>query len=117
MLLSNRTTGLGWLAMLACLSLLLVSTGVSSSHAQTGEPSRTSGSFEGDGTTAGDPDMPTGDTPPPSTSGTTSTWDGGSYRGHGMTAEVTEVVPGKRFGQWAHWRIALKLFARTFIVR
>ncbi|MEO6463262.1 MAG: hypothetical protein ABIP29_09320 [Candidatus Eisenbacteria bacterium] len=60
--------------------------------------------------------MPTGDTPPPSGSGS-STSDGGLYRGHATSSGVTEAVPSKRYGQWAHWKIALKLFARSFLIR
>lgn len=120
MLLVKRTTGLAWLAMLACLVVLLVSTGASSSYAQTsGSPTKSSGTLEdGDGTNTGDPDMPTGDTPPPSsTSGNPSGNDGGLNRGHTMTGGITEVVPDRRHGQWAFWKHALKLFARSFIVR
>lgn len=117
MSLVNRTTGLGWLAMLACLFVLLVATGVSSSHAQS-SPGKSVDTLEGGdgGADAGDPDMPTGDTPPPSGSGAPSS-DGNVFRGHATTGGVTEAVPSKRYGQWAHWKVALKLFARSFIVR
>jgi hypothetical protein len=118
MSLVKRTTGMGWLAMLACLFVLLVATGVSSSHAQStlGKSADTLEGGEG-GADAGDPDMPTGDTPPPSGSGSPSSSDGNVYRGHAMTGGVTEAVPSKRYGQWAYWKVALKLFARSFIVR
>ncbi len=115
-----RTTGLGWLAMLACLSLLLVTIGASASHAQTtGSPTKAEGTLEGEGgADAGDPDMPTGDTPPPSgTSGTPSGTNSGAIRGHATTGGITEAVPSTRWGQWAHWKVALKLFARSFILR
>lgn len=117
MSLVKRTTGLGWLAMLACLFVLLVSTGVSSSHAQTSSGKSVDTLEDEGGADTGDPDMPTGDTPPPSGSGSPSASDGGVSRAHATTGGVTEAVPSKRYGQWAHWKIALKLFARSFIVR
>ena len=117
MFLVKRTTGLGWLAMLACLFVLLVSTGVSSSHAQTSPKSIDPLEGGEGGADAGDPDMPTGDTPPPSGSGSPSGSDGNVYRGHATTGGITEAVPSKRYGQWAHWKFALRLFARSFIVR
>jgi len=121
MSLQKRTAGLGGLAMFfACLFLLLVSTGVSSSHAQTVDsPSKQAGTIEGeDGVDLGDPDMPTGDLPPPSGgSGSTSTgYDGGVYRGHATTGGVTEVVQTKRWGWWSHWQVALKLMARNLFI-
>ena len=113
----KRTSGLAWWALVACLSLWLVSIGVSSSHAQTGSPTKVSGTFEGeDGTDTGDPDMPTGDTPPASDQGSPGT-DTGAYRVHATAGGVTEAVPSKRYGQWASWKIALKLFARNFLIR
>lgn len=121
MALFKRTTILGWLTLLACAVLVLSSMGASSTYAQTsGSPSKSSGTLEdGSGTNAGDPDMPTGDTPPPSPSsaGSTSSFDGSMSRGHGMTGGVTEAVPSKRWGQWAHWKIALKMLARGFYLR
>lgn len=117
MQLVHRTTRMGWLALLACAVLLLVSTGASSSYAQsTGSPSKSAGTFEGDdGTNVGDPDVPTGEAPPLNgSSGSSSYGDGGgATRGHVMVGGV-EAVPGKRLGMWAHWKIALKMLARNF---
>jgi hypothetical protein len=115
----KRRTWVGWCTLLACAVFLLVSTGASSSYAQTsGSPSKSSGTLEdGAGTTAGDPDMPSGDLPPPGSSGSTSSYDGGGIRGHAATGTITEAVPSKRFGLWAHWKIALKILARNFYLR
>ena len=64
----------------------------------------------------GDPDMPTGDLPPPSGTGTGT--ETGTYRGHGTTGGITEAVPTKRWGLWAHWKVAMKLYARhAFLLR
>jgi len=119
MLLQKRTTTLGWLTLIACAVCLLVSTQVSSAYAQTSSSvTKSSGTLEGEGgTDAGDPDMPGGDVPPPSSSGTNSSSDGNLTRGHGMTGGITEAVPSKRLGQWAHWKVALKLLARGFYLR
>jgi hypothetical protein len=117
MVLVKRTSGLGWLALLLCAALVLVSIGASSSHAQSASSIDKSGTPEtGDGgTDQGDPDMPTGDAPSPA--GGTSSGDGSVYRGHAISGGITEAVPSKRQGQWAHWKIALKLLARSFIIR
>jgi len=115
--LEHRTTRMDWLALLACVVLLLVSTGASSSYAQTsGMPSKSAGTFEGDdGTSAGDPDVPTGEAPPPNGSGGSASYgdEGGAIRGHAVVGGV-EAVPAKRLGMWAHWKVALKMLARNF---
>lgn len=118
MFLVKRTLGTRWLALLALVFVLVVS-GVTSSHAQQViDPSKNSGLLEGeDGVDQGDPDMPTGDLPPPSGSGSTGT-ETGTYRGHGTTGGITEAVPTRRWGLWAHWKVAMKLFARhSFLLR
>src|SRR5262245_63005758 len=104
MVLVKRMPGISWLALVAVLALCLVSTGVSSSHAQS-SPGSTKVGIEGDdGLDAGDPDMPTGDTPPPT--GSNPAGDGGAYRGHATSTGITDAaVPEKRFGLWAHWKI------------
>jgi hypothetical protein len=116
MQLVHRTTRVGWLALLACAALLLVSTGASSSYAQSaGSPTKSTGTIEGeDGTNVGDPDVPTGETPPPTGSSGSSSYggEGTANRGHAMVGGV-EAVPAKRLGMWAHWKIALKLLARN----
>lgn len=115
MLMMNRMARMGWLALIACVGLLLVSTGASSSYAQsTGSPTKSAGTFEGEnGTNQGDPDMPTGDTPPPSASTSTSSRYAGSTTGaHVETGGITEAVPSKRYGAWASWKLALKLLAQ-----
>ena len=117
MVLVKRMPGLGWFAFVAILALCLVSTGVSSSHAQS-SPGSTKVGLEGDdGLDTGDPDMPTGDTPPPSSGGNAPATDGGTYRSHTVSGGVTDAVPGKRYGLWAHWKIALHLLARGFVLR
>lgn len=119
MSLLKRRTSVGWLTLLACAVLLLLSTHASSTYAQTSPgSSKSSGSLEdGNGTTAGDPDMPTGDTPPPTGTGSTSSYDGNTNRSHTMRGGITEAVPSKRYGQWAHWKVMLKLLARSFYLR
>ena len=116
---TKRRTGLGWLALVACTCLFLVSIGASSSHAQTAESdSKSAGTLEDvNGTDVGDPDMPTGDTPPPSTTGGSAGSGHDLSRGRAMSGGITEVMPSKRYGLWAHWKIALKLMARGFYLR
>lgn len=113
----TRRTGIGWLALIACAFLFLVSLSASPSYAQSsGTPSKAAETFEGaDGAEQGDPDAPTGDVPPPSGSSGSSSYDGGGMsRGHVVGGGIVEAVPEKRFGSWAHWKIALKLLARNF---
>lgn len=113
----NRKARVEWLALIACAVLLLVSTGVSSSYAQsTGSPSKSAGSLEGeDGAAQGDPDGPTGEAPPPSGTSTSTSIDGvRANRGNLGSGGITAVEPGKRYGDWAQWRLALKLMARNF---
>jgi hypothetical protein len=111
MSLEKRTTGWSVIAMFA-FAFLLVVTGVSTSHAQQVlDPSKNTEDF--DGGQQGDPDMPTGDVPPPSGTGGSTGSEGGAYRGHAYAGGITETVPTKRWGAWAHWKVALKLFARN----
>lgn len=113
----NRMARLRWLALIALVGLLLVSTGASSSYAQsTGSPQKSAGSLDGDlGTNQGDPDGPTGDVPPPSATSSTSSRTGGSATGsHVATGEITAVAPGRHAGLWASWKLALKMLARNF---
>src|SRR5262245_8442043 len=117
MVLVKRMPGISWLALVAVLALCLVSTAVSSSHAQSSPGSTKVGIDGDDGLDTGDPDMPTGDTPPPNSGGTAPATDGGAYRGHATSDGITGAVPEKRFGLWAHWKIALHMLARGFIIR
>ena len=119
MVLVKRMPGIGgWLAFVAILSLCLVSMGVSSSFAQSESGSTKVGIEGDDGLDAGDPDMPTGDIPPPSTTGGANPYnDGNTYRGHATYGGIDGVTPVKRYGLWAHWKIALKLFARGYYLR
>jgi len=114
----KRTHGVGlWLLVLS-VALLFASMTVSSSFAQTSPTAnKSTGVLEdGLGPTAGDPDMPTGDTPPPSTgSGSSGSIDNGTeYTLH--TANVA-AEPSKHFGLWAHWKLALMLYLRGFGLR
>lgn len=113
----KRTNGAGLWALYLSLALVFASMMVATSQAQTsGTSSRAEGTLEdGAGPTSGDPDMPTGDTPPPSTgSGATGSIDNGT----GMTLHSPVVAePSKRYGAWAHWKLALKLYLRGFWLR
>lgn len=112
----KRRNGMGWLALLACAFLFLVSIATSPSYAQsTGAPAKNSDTFEGDdGTEAGDPDVPTGEVPPPSASGGAGHEGSSMTRGHAMTGGIVAVVPERRLGAWASWKLALKILARNF---
>lgn len=115
----KRRTGIGWLALLACAFLFLASIGATAADAQVADPrTRSSGTLEGeDGAEAGDPDMPTGDTPPRVGATGSGTHGSDLSRAHGTTSGITDATPSKRYGQWAHWKIALKLLARGFYLR
>lgn len=112
----KRTNRVGlWLLVLSA-ALVFASTTVATSFAQVSDTSsKSAGTVEEElGPNAGDPDMPTGDTPP-SGSGSAGSFDNGT----GMTLHTSNVVaePSKRFGAWAHWKLALRLYVRGFWLR
>jgi len=116
MLVSKRMRGLSTWALLLSVVFYLALSSVSTSHAQVpGSTAKTADTLEDGGTRNGDPDMPTGDTPPASGGSVSSGGnEGGGIVLHSSTAPVE---PSKRFGAWAHWKIALKLFARGLWLR
>jgi len=113
----KRTNGVGLWALYLSVALVFASMTVATSFAQTsGTSSKAEGTLEdGIGPTSGDPDMPTGDTPPPSTgSGATGSIDNGT--GLSLHSSVA-AEPSKSHGAWAHWKLALKLYLRGFWLR
>ena len=113
MQLLKRTYGVGLWVLVLSASLVFASFTVATSYAQT--PAKSEGTIDGDvGPTSGDPDMPTGDTPPPSTgSGTNGSIDSGA----GVTQHSSVAEPSKRHGAWAHWKLAFRLYLRGFWLR
>jgi len=111
----KRTYGVGLWVLVLSASLVFASITVATSYAQTSTKSE--GTIDGDiGPTSGDPDMPTGDTPAPSAgSGTTGSIDSGA----GITQHSSTIVaePSKRYGAWAQWKLAFRLYLRGFWLR
>jgi hypothetical protein len=71
------------------------------------------------GPSAGDPDGPTGDLPPPGTSPSGSyggTVGGTEVSRHQQGATLISVTPDKRGGVWAHWMNALRMGFRLALV-
>ncbi len=112
----KRTNGVGLWVLALSITLVFASTTVATSFAQTAGTSTKSGTIDEElGPSSGDPDMPTGDTPPsPSGSGTTGSIDNGT----GIVLHSSDLAaPSKRYGVWAHWKFALKLYLRGFGLR
>ena len=114
----KRTTGVGLWMLALSIALVFASMTVATSFAQTsGTAQKSTGTAVDDlGPSSGDPDMPTGDTPPPSTgSGSTGSIDSGT----GITLHSSDLAsaPSKRYGLWAHWKFALKLYLQGFGLR
>jgi hypothetical protein len=107
---TKRTTGVELWLLVMSVAFVFASMAVDTSHAQTsGSSSKSAGTVEDLGPNSGDPDMPGSDTPQPSAgSGTTGSIDGGS--GVTQHSSPVAVTPAKRYGAWAHWKFALKLY-------
>ncbi len=113
----KRANGAGMWLLVLSVAIVFASMTVATSFAQTsGTPVKSVGLIEDDlGLNSGDPDMPTGDSPPPST-GSGST--GSIANGSGITLHSSDLAaPSKRYGLWAHWKFALRLYLQGFGLR
>lgn len=95
----KKVAGIGLVALLLSAGLIPVPGGSLTGSAYAGgtlltDPSRSNEANP----QAGDPDGPTGDIGPP-TSGTVT------------EQPAVNPVPAKRLGGWAHWKLALRLWA------
>ncbi len=104
----QRTNGAELWVLVLSITLVFASISVATSQAQT-SGSKSSGTVEDLGPTSGDPDMPGSDAPPTG-SGTTGSFESGT--GVTLHSSTVAATPGKKFGAWAHWKVALKLYLR-----
>jgi len=103
MRLLKMVAGIGLVALFVSAGLIPVPGGIQPGSAYASGSTTMDPSRSGD-PLAGDPDGPTGDIAPP-TKGT-------------ITEQPTvSEPPAKRFGAWAHWKLALKTWIRFTFVR